>query len=854
MRRIFLLVALACALAVPEQYFRVFEEMTCGNILKEVEVPSSLRVEPFCSAQCLLNVDCGGYTWMVSATQSRCALVSHQGVASECQSKFDARTAIRDTRRGFATFAASTEQATMNLRCPELTLISGVTLASVGSTQRHSPSVEREVLNTCAKKQSCVVTFDSAAFLQSFLNECDDMSQCESVHVAVQCEASPNFNEDTYFTSWSAKSWPSARAQAQTRRREWQEHLDHAPAYPNNATGKGVIVVAGGKYIEPALVLAMRLREVGFTHTIQFWHLGGNEIPPESVPLLTKLQVETCDFYDYVPIKQLAFIPANVGLRRFQLKPLALLHTSLREVLMLDADNSPIRDPSYLFDCPEYRRTGAVFWPDYWTTNTANPIWDLVDEAPATDWEQESGQLLVDKARSWRALQLCVYMNSEFYMRLLNGDKDTFRFSWKATNTPYHMVSVWPATLGIGLGSFGNQTHLCGHTMLQHDPAGLPLFVHHNQMKELVLPVGHNFKFLQRRDQPCRAAPRAGLVHDHNTIPCFDFVSPRMPYVEPHLLPVTRAHLEIFELRYAMARRTVLRQLGWGSSGSKRRGRRSLLSSGLLTTTSNSNNFNDNNNTTTNQTFTIEGNLTELVTICSSTNETTAPTNTTDRLCEPLSVSPQVWNITYVAPTVDHAAGLAVRVSDDSQPLFRGNVSMVVGFTYQIFASVSQQIKVILTHRRGGGPTAPAIPEAPNALFSPSAFLLQPTLALTTNNSLFYESPIQTDLGGEISVGAGEFAPLPNGVRVSTAFDPSALLFTLSGDINNAADLAGDCQHRCASDETYAKDCVGYFLLSLSTSVTCKGLTHVGEPTPTRLGSLAQSWIKLPRIAPEGSP
>lgn len=35
-----------------------------------------------------------------------------------------------------------------------------------------------------------------------------------------------------------------------------------------------------------------------------------------------------------------------------------------KEVLMLDCDVVPMRDPSYMFDAPEYRQAGNSFWGD----------------------------------------------------------------------------------------------------------------------------------------------------------------------------------------------------------------------------------------------------------------------------------------------------------------------------------------------------------------------------------------------------------------------------------------------------------------------------------------------------------
>ena len=47
----------------------------------------------------------------------------------------------------------------------------------------------------------------------------------------------------------------------------------------------------------------------------------------------------------------------------WELKAYALLHSRFREVLLLDADNVPVRNPEYLFDTPDYTAAGTLFWP-----------------------------------------------------------------------------------------------------------------------------------------------------------------------------------------------------------------------------------------------------------------------------------------------------------------------------------------------------------------------------------------------------------------------------------------------------------------------------------------------------------
>jgi hypothetical protein len=55
-----------------------------------------------------------------------------------------------------------------------------------------------------------------------------------------------------------------------------------------------------------------------------------------------------------------------VTFTRFQIKAAAVINSAYKEVLYLDSDNVPVRDPAFLFTIPSYKSTGALFWPDFW--------------------------------------------------------------------------------------------------------------------------------------------------------------------------------------------------------------------------------------------------------------------------------------------------------------------------------------------------------------------------------------------------------------------------------------------------------------------------------------------------------
>ncbi|ORE11301.1 hypothetical protein BCV72DRAFT_192534, partial [Rhizopus microsporus var. microsporus] len=136
--------------------------------------------------------------------------------------------------------------------------------------------------------------------------------------------------------------------------------------------------------------------------------------------------------------------------KQFQIKAAAVINSSFKEILYLDSDNIPARDPTFLFDTPEYKKTGALFWPDFWKTHGDNKIFEILHISCRDEWEQESGQMVIDKVKSWLPLQLAWYMQDqhEIYFQFLNGDKDTFKYAWQALNAPYHMIEAFLGMAG----------------------------------------------------------------------------------------------------------------------------------------------------------------------------------------------------------------------------------------------------------------------------------------------------------------------------------------------------------------------------------------------------------------------
>jgi ADP-heptose:LPS heptosyltransferase len=249
-------------------------------------------------------------------------------------------------------------------------------------------------------------------------------------------------------------------------RRAGEMQLRSIPRYPGGHAGRGIVICGGGdRYLGCAWVCIRMLRQLGCSLPIQLWHLGPEELDADMARLLQPHGVECVDALtvrEQNPVRRLG---------GWELKPFALLHCPFREVLLLDADNVPVKNPEYLFDTPEFLRHGAVFWPDYGRLGPERGIWNICGVPYRDEPEFESGQILLDKRKCWKALNLAMWYNehSDYFYRHIHGDKDTFHLAWHKAGKSYAMPER-----GI---------HTLHGTMCQHDFAGERLFQHRNCAK-----------------------------------------------------------------------------------------------------------------------------------------------------------------------------------------------------------------------------------------------------------------------------------------------------------------------------------------------------------------------------------
>ncbi|HUD46726.1 MAG TPA: glycosyltransferase family 9 protein [Candidatus Baltobacteraceae bacterium] len=247
-----------------------------------------------------------------------------------------------------------------------------------------------------------------------------------------------------------------------------ERFIETIPSYPDSYEGRGIVVCGGGaRYFASAWVCINMLRRVGCSLPIQLWYLGRKEMDSRMKALVAPLGVECVD-----ATKVRRKFPARI-LQGWELKPYALLHSPYREVLLMDADNVAVMNPEFLFDTPEFRDTGAIFWPDFirGTGKKARTIWRSFGMRIPDELEFESGQIVLNKERCWRALCLTHWINdnSDFYYRHMHGDKETFHVAFRKLKAPYSLIQK-PIDPVPGV-------------MCQHDFLGRRIFQHRNMEK-----------------------------------------------------------------------------------------------------------------------------------------------------------------------------------------------------------------------------------------------------------------------------------------------------------------------------------------------------------------------------------
>lgn len=159
--------------------------------------------------------------------------------------------------------------------------------------------------------------------------------------------------------------------------------------------------------------------ELGCTLPIEVMYLGDSDLSEDYRDKLESIQG--------VITRDLSPMVADEGwkLAGWAAKAFAILFSSFREVIFIDADSLFLKDPAVLFDDPAYVKTGALFFKDRSMMAESRKRWvQQVLPRPFSSqikhnrfWTgesahmQESGVVVVDKWKHFIAMLLVTRMN-----------------------------------------------------------------------------------------------------------------------------------------------------------------------------------------------------------------------------------------------------------------------------------------------------------------------------------------------------------------------------------------------------------------------------------------------------------
>ncbi|RLN91070.1 hypothetical protein BBJ28_00022589 [Nothophytophthora sp. Chile5] len=129
---------------------------------------------------------------------------------------------------------------------------------------------------------------------------------------------------------------------------------------------RGVMLCMHDGVLDMGLSLIRELRCLGNQELVQVYHCGVEELSDSSIELLFAIdnRLELVDVCSDLVARSVISAKMETKFRSWWIKPLAMYHTDVRHVMLLDVDDILMKDPAVLRDLPGYLATGTTFFYD----------------------------------------------------------------------------------------------------------------------------------------------------------------------------------------------------------------------------------------------------------------------------------------------------------------------------------------------------------------------------------------------------------------------------------------------------------------------------------------------------------
>ena len=197
-----------------------------------------------------------------------------------------------------------------------------------------------------------------------------------------------------------------------------EQFIEKMPPYPEGQfAGRGALILGGGKYEASVYVAIQMLRSCGWKHPIEVWFRSHEEYLSPRIRRLPGVAV-----IDATELLQKAHRRSFSG---WETKTFATIHSRFEEILYLDADAYPVRNPEFCFD---YLQSGLMVWPDgiYGDSLIDFSGYDLPHDGKIAI---NGGHYVLRKRQAWSVLQLANWFDnySDYYYLCGCGDQDAMR-------------------------------------------------------------------------------------------------------------------------------------------------------------------------------------------------------------------------------------------------------------------------------------------------------------------------------------------------------------------------------------------------------------------------------------------
>ncbi|RLN06437.1 hypothetical protein BBJ28_00011421 [Nothophytophthora sp. Chile5] len=265
---------------------------------------------------------------------------------------------------------------------------------------------------------------------------------------------------------------------------------------------KAIVLSMHNGVVPMGLSLVRELRCLGNRELIQVYHCLPDEMSVRSRELLfaADSRLEIVDVCSDLVEREKMDMELAIHFRSWWIKPLALYHSNVPEVMLLDVDDVFMRDPAVLRTTPGYSRTGTTFFYDrvipgdsffnHQMENNNTYLDNLLHTfdyakikvsegyTPSdrlqqsfayreeTAHEQDSSVVVVDKARAGKAMAALWWLitKERFENSFSYGDKESFWLAFELAKQDY-FFSPWGVSVIDSSTNADLQTHndsLCG--------------------------------------------------------------------------------------------------------------------------------------------------------------------------------------------------------------------------------------------------------------------------------------------------------------------------------------------------------------------------------------------------------